>query len=117
MIFSLALDVLDSGNVCSMMSFILNDMLAVMGGGQRSAVILSFALFVVPMLVMFGIEKNMVFGMMAGFIGHSIWILLLSSCITLSTSMADYYSFAWIFEILIFGAVIVTFIGYQKMND
>lgn len=116
---TLAVDVLTSGGVCAAMEFILNDMLAVMGGGERAAVLLSFLVFVIPLMMMLGIGKNMVFGLIGGFIGHSILILLMgtgSSCVSLSASLGDYYAFAWVFQIIIGLATLMMFITYRRMT-
>lgn len=102
---SLGSEFLNSPNICSAMVTVFDSMKTALGGGDRVLALLYFFFFVIPLLLSLGVGKNAFFGLLGGFIGHTILLLLLNShCLTIST---DYLIFNWVFEIILVGLFIV----------
>lgn len=104
-------DFLNAPNICSALVTMFDSMSNALGGGSRVLAVLYFFFFVIPLLLSLGVGKNMFFGLLGAFFGHTALLLLLNSnCLTISN---NYLIFNWVFEIILIG-IFVVIIAYRN---
>lgn len=109
---TLATDILTSPNLCSGLTTWFDEAINLFGGGARVMATIYLLIFVVPLAINLGVGKNMFYGLIGAFMGHTILLILLNTnCLTTTT---DYLAFAWVFEIVLIGLFAVIYI---KRNE